>query len=138
MSAIIEDLKKEHEAILNQLLEVKRYGVHTTEGRHQLMIAKEKLLKHMEDEDSQMYPHLDEAAKYDTELAELLGAFYREMNEITGYCFEFFEKYSEGGSGIEFLRDFDNLQMTLNGRIKKEEFLLYSKYDQLTVIENRQ
>lgn len=136
MSAIIEDLKKEHEIILNQLLEVKRYGVHTMEGRDQLMLSRNQLMEHLEGEDSYMYPLLEDAAKYDTELAEMLRTFYREMNEITNYCYEFFEKYSAGGGGIEFFRDFENLQLALKNRIEKEEHILFSRYDQLIAKQN--
>ncbi len=131
MSATIEDLKKQHEEILEQLSEVKRYGVHTMEGRNQLMSAKKKLLAHLEGEDSHMYPELELAAEHDTELAEMLTNFHREMQEITEYCLAFFEKYSVAGGGIEFLRDFENLQAALKNRIEKEEHILYARYEKL-------
>jgi len=44
MSALIEELKKEHSEIVAILKEVKKLGIHSEEGRSRLMSAKEHVL----------------------------------------------------------------------------------------------
>lgn len=132
MSGLVNDFKKEHEAILFNFREVKRLGVHTMEGRDKLMSARRELLEHLNKEDEYFYPGLKEAGQSDPELKEILKGLDREMKEITDYCTGFYEKYELNGGGIEFFRDFDKFQKVLENRIKKEEDLLYKMYDEAT------
>ena len=44
----------------------------------------------------------------------------------------FFEKYEEESSGVDFSVDLGKLLGVLGGRIRKEEMILYKKYDELT------
>jgi hypothetical protein len=136
MSNLIEDFRNEHEDILNHLRDVKRMGVHTMEGRNQLMSARRELLEHLGKEDDFLYPALRRAAEIDPELAHMLENLDREMQEITAYCIKFFNKYEINGGGIDFFRDFDKLETALEARIEKEEKLLYEKYDQVKQVES--
>ena len=43
-------------------------------------------------------------------------------------CKEFVEKYSSGGSGLDFARDFGRLFSNLQMRIRREERILYVEY----------
>ena len=131
MCAIIESFRKEHEAILFNFREVKRLGVHTMEGRNQLMNARRELLAHLEKEDELLYPGLARAAETNPELKNTLAGLDREMKEISEFCATFFEKYEIHGGGIDFFRDFDTLHTALENRIKKEEQLLYDQYNRL-------
>jgi iron-sulfur cluster repair protein YtfE (RIC family) len=132
MLKLLDVLKEEHEVILENLLAVKRYGVHTMEGRNQLMTAKRLLLDHLEKEDHHLYPELNKAAESDLELRERLDKYEQEMSDITEYCIHFFEKYSVGGGGIEFLMDFEKLKKALENRIQKEEKILYVRFERET------
>ena len=78
-----------------------------------------------------MYPVLDNAAESDANLRRTLDTFAEDMNEISKAAYEFFDKYSTGGSGIEFAKDFGRLSATLSQRIRREERILYQTYDEL-------
>jgi len=60
-----------------------------------------------------------------------LDNFAKDMEVISEAAFEFFEKYSTGGSGIEFAKDFGRLFALLSQRISKEENIIYKKYEEL-------
>lgn len=127
----IKQLKKEHIGILAHLQEVKKQGVHTMEGRNALMTSKDLLCQHLKNEDEKLYPELKRVAKNDKKLKEMITEFIEEMKEATKFCQAFFEKYSIGGGGIEFLRDFEKLYDLLKNRIQKEETVLFPKYKEL-------
>ena len=131
MGKFIEELKEEHTSIIDRLLKVKQLGVHTMEGRNELMETKKILLMHLEKEDDKLYPALRIAAEGDQRLKGFLDTFENEMKKISAFCIEFFTKYAVGGGGIEFLRDFDKLRSSLEERIQKEESILYEKYEEL-------
>ena len=131
MGKFIEELKEEHISIINRLLKIKQLGVHTMEGRNELMETKKVLLMHLEKEDTILYPALQKVAEGDQSLKRFLDTFEEEMKKISQFCIEFFTKYAVGGGGIEFLRDFARLRSSLEERIQKEESILYEKYEEL-------
>lgn len=130
MFEFIEELKKEHKSIINRLLKVKHLGVHTMEGRNALMETKKLLTMHLEKEDKELYPAFRQAAERDRNLKQLLDPFEDEMKKISEFCIEFFDKYTIGGGGIEFFRDFDKLYRLLENRIQKEETILFAEYEE--------
>ena len=131
MSKLIEELGKEHSVIAEALNKVKSLGFTSEEGQNTLLAAKDGLLAHIKKEDEQLYPVLDNAAESDANLRRTLDTFAEDMNEISKAAYEFFDKYSTGGSGIEFAKDFGRLSATLSQRIRREERILYQTYDEL-------
>ncbi len=127
MKELIDTLKKEHRVILEHLAAIKHQGAHTMEGRTQLVEARNQLLAHLDREDRDLYPKLEEIAQRDPQLKEMLDQFEEEMKAITVYCNRFFTKYSSDGGGIEFFREFDIFYNSLQDRIRKEEEILFVK-----------
>lgn len=124
MSKLVDEFKKEQEAIRELLLKLERLGVHTMEGRNQLLEGKEKILFHLNRQVNELYPELEKASEIDPDLKPILEKFRNEMKEISDFCVNFFDKYSVGGGGIEFLRDFELLQSTIESRIAEETTII--------------
>ena len=133
MSNIVAELKSEHEMLVKVLGEVKEIGVSSEEGRGKLMAAKDGLLAHLAKEDEHLYPQLKERAMTDANLKSMLDTFARDMDSISAAALAFFDKYQDGGSGIEFAKDFGALYGALGNRIRKEETILYPEFDKLTI-----
>jgi len=132
MSKLVDELKKEHSIIVETLNKVRSLGITTEEGQNTLLAAKSGLLAHLKKEDEQLYPVLKNAAESDANLKRTLDLFAKDMDEISKAVLRFFDKYSKGGSGIEFAKDFGRLYGTLSQRISKEENIIYKRYDELT------
>lgn len=131
MSQLIEELKKEHTVIVDILNEVSKLGITTKEGQRKLLDAKQGLLAHLKKEDDRLYPVLKTAAEKNPALKQTLDLFAQDMAGISKAAIDFFAKYSQGGSGLEFARDIGALFTTLKSRIRKEEDILYSEFDRL-------
>ncbi len=129
MASLIQDLKNEHVIIISVLNEVTKLGINTRDGQAKLLQVKDFLIAHLQKEDELFYPPLWEAAKTNNKLQNILEEYAQEMRRISEIAFDFFEKYSKGGSGIEFARDFGKLYGTLGKRINKEESVLYKFYN---------
>lgn len=131
MSKLIDELKKEHAAIVAILNEVGKSGVSSKEGQQKLLDAKTGLLAHLKKEDEQLYPVLNKAAEKDPSLKQTLSFFAGDMVGISKTAIEFFGKYSQGGSGIEFAKEIGKLFTILKSRISKEEDIIYKEYERL-------
>jgi hypothetical protein len=132
MSILIDELKKEHSEILATLNEVKELGILSKEGQDKLMSLEVSLLAHLEMEDDQLYPALRKNAEYSNSLKNILDLFAMDMENVSRIVQEFFEKYSEGFSGMELEKisvDFESLLTALNKRICNEEDSLYEEYE---------
>ena len=125
------ELKKEHAALVSVLNKVRSLGVSQKEGQHLLFSSKTALLDHLKKEDEQLYPVLNKVAESDADLKLTLDLFADEMDKISKEAIKFFDKYSEGDSGFDFSKDFGGLLAVLSQRIRKEENVLYQKYDQI-------
>ena len=121
MSRLVEELRKDHVVIAENLNKVKSLGFTSEEGQNALLAAKNGLLAHLN----------ENAAESDADLKRTLDTFAEDMNKISKAALEFFDKYSTGSSGIEFARDFGRLFATLSQRIRREESVLYQRYDEL-------
>lgn len=132
MSKLIEELKKEHVEILDTLNRIKDFGITTKEGHEKLLSSKISLLKNLNAEDEQLYPALRKAAEHDEILKKKLDIFAKDMEKISKKAIQFFEKYSTGGSGAEFAKEFGILYATIEMRIKKEEEILFKEYEKLS------
>ena len=134
MSILIEELKKEHSEILATLNEVKEIGIHSKEGQGKLMSLEVSLLAHLGIEDDQLYPTLKKEAEHNSSIKDTLDLFAMDMENVSKTVLEFFEKYSEGFSGMdlkELSEDFDNFLAALTKRIRNEEESLYEEYETL-------
>jgi len=132
VSKLIDELKKEHTRITTTLNKVEKIGAFSKKGQEVLLSAKSTLLSHLKKEDEQLYPVLRESAKKDTALKRTLDMFAKDMEEISKSVLEFFDKYSEGGSGMEFAVDYGRFFAALSSRIRREEDILYAKYNEIT------
>ena len=134
MSILIEELKKEHSEILTTLNEVKELGILSKEGQDKLMSLEVSLFAHLEMEDDELYPTLRKEAEHNNSIKDTLDLFAIDMENVSKIVREFFEKYSEGFSGIdlkELSEDFENLLAALTKRIGNEEESLYEEYETL-------
>jgi hypothetical protein len=132
MTSLILELQREHQLIAEHLKVARDAGVDSQKGLLALGKAKATLLAHLKKEDEQLYPLLREAAKKDRRLAWLLELYARDMEEVSTAALAFFDKYANGGRGVEFGRDFGTLIARLNARIANEERELYREFDAIT------
>jgi len=130
-SPLIMELKKEHGILFSSLDNLRNLDISSQERWDKLLDIKNKLLDHLQKEDEQFYPALNEVAKSDAGLENMLIEYAKDMEEISSFVSEFFEKYSEGGIGANFEEDFGMLCATLTRRISKEESILFEKYSEL-------
>ncbi len=130
MSVLIEELKKDHSEIVKLLKEVKELGILSKEGQAKLLSAKAHLLKHLSKEDEQLYPVLRKKAKENKQLQNALDLCVMDMENVSRVVQEFFDKYSRGVSGKELQKEFENLFVALDKRVRNEEDILYDEYEE--------
>ncbi len=128
MADIVDELQKEHAAIVAILAEIKQMGIGSQEAQHKFILAEKGLLGHLRKEDEHLYPALRKAAASDPKLQSTLEVFAREMEEVSRTALAFLAKYRDGGDLMEFARDFGRLSFALSSRIKREETILYKEY----------
>lgn len=131
MTKLTRNLKAQHKEIVEKLDKVRQLGIGSKEAQQLLISAKELLLNHLHKEDAELYPVLRQKAASDETLKRTMNIFAKDMESISKTAIEFFAKYSNGNSGLEFSRDFGRLFTTLGGRISKEENILYKAYENL-------
>ena len=131
MSALIEEFKREHAKIIAMLNEVKELGIPSKEGQARLMSAKESLLAHIKKEEDQFYPVLRKEAEINKQLESILDLLAVSMMDASRVALEFFDKYSRGVSGKELQKEFENLFVVLDKRVRNEEEILYDEYDKI-------
>ena len=131
MSILIKQFEKEHQAIVDAFNQVKELGIGRKEGQDRLRAAKAGLLAHLKKEDQKLYPVLHKEAASNPALKRTLEIFAKDMDQVSQAALAFFDKYENGGEGLEFARDFGRLFSVLASRIRKEESLLYKEYDKI-------
>lgn len=129
---LVQKLKIEHEMILAKLNELSHVNIILPEGHQKVIALKELFMSHLQEEDDAFYPRLREACQKDPKLNELVGLFEDNMQEISHFAMEFFNKYLKGAVEFEFKRDFNHLLNVFQTRIKREETLLYPEYEKIT------
>lgn len=133
MSKLIDELKNDHEKILEIVAKIMKLGITSKEGQDILSAAKIKLLEHLKKEDERLYPALFKASENNKDLKWTLDTFANDMKSISKTAIDFFEKYAKGGSSVEFFRDFGRFVGLLKVRIPKEEKYIYAEYDKLKI-----
>ena len=131
MSVLVTALKREHETLKNQVAAIKQVGVVSAEGFAELQRLRHNLKSHLQHEDRDLYPRLEEAAADDPSLRLLLDRFRNEMQEITNEAERFFERYPEPVQTMEFARDVGKVFSLLSNRIITEESVLYPRMAEL-------
>ena len=132
MSALIEELKKEHLEIVAALNEAKEFGILSREGQTKLMSVKAVFLEHLKKEDEQLYPALTNEAESHKDIKNTLDLFSMDMENVSKIVLELFDKCSgEEALGMDFQREFEDLLVALNKRIRNEEDLLYEEYEKM-------
>ena len=131
MSALIEELKREHAKIIAMLNEIKEIGILSKEGQARLMSAKECLLEHLKKEDEQLYPVLRKEAERNKNLKKEVAMFTMDPEYVSRVVSEFFDKYSGGEIDEDFSINFESLLAALNARIRNEENALYKEYEEI-------
>ncbi len=131
MSALIEEFKKEHSEIIEAFNEVEELGILTKEGQTKFMFLAVNLLKHLWNEDEQLYPVLREAAEHNKRLKEVLSFFVNGLGTIHEEMLKFIIKYSKGVIDSNFQREYERLFGALSKRIEYEENILYEEYEEL-------
>ncbi len=129
---LIEELQNEHLGLSETLNKIKALGSSSEKGKELLFSLKSALLVHLEKEDDQLYPVLNNAAKKDLHLKETLNTFAIDMEKISTTALQFFDKYSLRNSiSKDFSYDFGTLFAMLSQRIKREEKYIYPSYEEL-------
>lgn len=133
MARLIDELKKEHAAMVGMLERAKDPRISHKETHKILIEAQTSLLAHLRKEDSQLYPVLDRAAASDEKLKRTLDLYAKDMEDISRNAVEFFKKYSPSDApiDIEFAKAFGRLYSTIIRRQRSEESTLYREYEKL-------
>jgi hypothetical protein len=131
MPELIETLRENHKRVFEAMKDAKDSCVSTRDGHRKLMASKERLLAHLDLEDTRFYPALREAARNDRGLHNLLAQFDDDLREVSEVAHDFFERYTEGCTDLDFLQDFGTFFMMLKDRMAKEENVLFAEYERL-------
>jgi hypothetical protein len=131
VSALIEELKKEHSEIVAMLNEVRELGIHSKEAQAKLMSAKAHLLAHLKKEDERLYPVLRKEAVHNKTIKKEVDMFTMDPEYVSRVASEFFDKYSGGEMNDNFSINFESLLAALNARIRNEEDALYEEYEKI-------
>lgn len=131
MSDLVRSLKHEHVRLKELLDLVKVQGIGTAEGKRTLRGARQLFLDHIAHEDREFYPAFLAASAGRPDAERLAKQFAAEMTAISKDILGFFDKYTDGGSGLEYARDFGRLSAALFLRWHKEESILYTRYAEL-------
>ena len=131
MSALIEELKREHSEIVAMLNEVEGLEILSKEGQSKLMPAKERFLTHLKKEDEQFYPVLRKDAENNKQLESALDLCALDMENVPRIALEFFDKYYGGVIDEDFQREFERFFAAINKRIEAEEDILYDEYESM-------
>lgn len=133
MRRIVPQLKHDHAELKAVLEEVRQQGIGTPAGRQTLLAARALFVDHIRREDEEFYPDYRRLARQDPSRAATADQFSQEMVALGGQILAFFDKYRDGGSGIEFAVDFGRMAALLQSRWHKEEAILYARYEEMAM-----
>ncbi len=131
MSALIEELKREHSELVAILNAVKGLDILSKEGQTKLLSTKERFFTHLNKEDRQLYPVLIKEAKENKMLDVTLYLLAIDMMDVSRVVKEFFDKYYGGVIDEDFQREFERFFATISKRIKDEECILFDEYEKI-------
>lgn len=131
MRRIVPQLKHDHAELKAILVQVRQHGIGTSTGRQTLMAARALFIDHIRREDEEFYPDYRRLARLDPARAATADQFSQEMVTLGSQILGFFDKYRDGGSGMEFALDYGRMSALLQSRWHKEEAILYARYEEL-------
>jgi len=131
MNAFIKELKKDHEQLLEILLEAQNMGLGTDAGRNKLMETKQLLVGHLEKEDRKLYPEMKKLAASNAYDMKVIDGFVNEMKGLTKDIVSFIGKVGGTDKSIEFAKELGKIISVVRMRIRKEEIQLYPLYERL-------
>ncbi|MFV3076265.1 hemerythrin domain-containing protein [Niveispirillum fermenti] len=131
MGRIVPRLKDDHAELKRVLEDVRRQGIGTPDGQRTLLAARDLFIDHIRRENEEFYPDYRRLALRDPVRAAMAEQFSAEMVELGGRVLAFFDKYRDGGSGLEFAVDFGRMSALLQSRLHKEEAILYARYEEM-------
>ncbi|MBN2347408.1 MAG: hemerythrin domain-containing protein [Bacteroidales bacterium] len=131
MNKLILELKEEHTKCAQLLNEIKKLGPDSEEGFNLLIHAREHFKTHLKKEAEILYPVLFKAAESDFLLKNMLGEFATDIDKIKEFTENFFNKYAENLDHSELKKDFGNLFTLLSTRLRREELMIYNKYEEI-------
>ncbi len=131
MAALIEEFKKEHSEIIEELKEVNELDILTKKGHDKLILLTLNLAKHLRHEDEWLYPVLRKASEHNKKLKEILSFFNNGLGNIHEEMLRFITKYYLGAIDSNYQREYERLFGTLSKRVEYEENILYGVYEEL-------
>jgi len=133
MSKLIIELTEEHKQITSILNKLQNAELLSPKTKELLNNSKLLFLSHLEKEDTLLYPPLYKKAESDASLARTLEIYSLEMDKITEFVTDFYHKHTSGNTikKSEFIMDLTFLILKLQGRIMKEELVIYTEYNKL-------
>ena len=135
MSSFIEELKKEHKAVLEIFSQLHRLGITSDAVFEKLLRTKDMLLRHLKKEDDLLYPKLQAAAEDDHKLKSKLEFFAEDTTIVTNYAFQFYNDLANGTSVSNLAKELGELTAILKMRILKEENILFPEYEKIASAE---
>lgn len=127
---LVEELRNEYISIVETINNIEKLGIYTREGVRELLYAKIDFLAHLKKEDEEFYPKLKKIAKYNREFKKKLDYLSKNIEEVTQFVLQFFDRYSAGGADIRFKSDCERIYSILKARTLNEE-LLFNEYEKL-------
>lgn len=140
MTELIERFKREHHEIDRALKEAKLLGVATKEGHERLLEAKDLIIKHLQEENEQLYPPLERASGSSAVIKEDLERFKETLKPVTDKAISFFEKYDQPSEydqeseKAELCREIIDIITMIESRIDQEENIFYPHFNSVLAV----
>ena len=131
MDRTIQAFRKQNAAVIKILERVRSLGFTTIEAQTLFMDSKEKLLAHFAEEERVLHPMVIEAAKDDYYLSKTVAFFLSEIDRSSETIDNFFCKYRNGGTGLEYAEEFGVLFAALLQRTRLEEHAICNIYEEI-------
>lgn len=128
MSNLINELRDEHSLLIDSFSKIEHPDIASREASEQLQVIKSILLGHVRKENEELYSKLHELALSNLRLRYTLDLFTRDKAKLSAAVIEFLDKYSKGGSRLDFRRDFNRLFVVFSAYIRREEEIIFSEY----------
>ncbi|MCF6184329.1 MAG: hemerythrin domain-containing protein [Bacteroidales bacterium] len=129
MENLIEKLKDDHKELNQLFANVYEYLVSDEKKSEFVNKFKTAVLRHIESEDTYLYPFLNKEAETNSALKTKLDFFAKDWQVTSDFAIYYIEKYSEGRFDDSFAGDTAKLLSNLRQRMMTEEISLYSEYE---------